>query len=812
MKFLKKQNKMHKNLMFFISLFVSIALSAQESKSTEQFLKEIDQKIPQLLEDFLVPGAAIGIIDNGEIILQKGYGLADVEKGVEVDTKTGFNIGSISKTIAAWGVMKLVKEGKLDLDAPAEKYLTRWHLPESEFDSDEVTIRRMLSHTAGLSLHGYPGWSPKDTLSTIEESLNGRNNGPGRVEIIMEPGTQYKYSGGGFTILQLIIEEVTGQKFEDYMQAEVLNPLGMNNSSYKIDDKIMDSSASGHGKFGELIDFELFTAQAAAGLHTTIEDFTRFAFANLLQIKDYGKYNPILPGFFLQDMMQAVPQARGRYGYGLGYFVESIPGTSVVLNGHRGANDGWHAIFNVNSKTNDGFIMITNGGSGHHVYSSIFYDWVLWKLGVSLEEWHNAKPSIANKLKVNIDNTGIDDIATFYKDLKKNQADKYDFSESQLNQFGYHYLSKGDFEKSIAIFKLNVDAFPNSANVYDSYGEALLKNGDREAAIENFKKSVKLNPGNENAIKVLNDLGVSKEDIIYKVPVEHLKLLTGEYNMLYNLTWNIAIELEKEELVGRDGNYNFRILPIGENAFINSDDQAPLIFDTNDPKAINMMLKGKYKFRKTAEIKPSIARHLLNRIDSLGMDNIEDVYWDLRKNQFEKYDFSEWRLNALGYYFINQKDLEKAQIILKLNTEAFPDAFNTYDSYGEVLLMQGAKEEGIENYKKSIALNPGNEHAIKILNDLGISTDDLTVKVPIEQLELLAGEYININDEEWTLIFELENEELVGKDGDYKFKLFPSKENTFIIPNDGASWVFDTKDPKAIKLVFREDYSFKKVK
>ena len=137
-------------------------------------------------------------------------------------TQTGFNIDSISKTIAAWGVMKLVEEGKIDLDAPAENYITRWKLPESDFDSKKVTVRRLLSHTAGLSLHGYPGWTANDRLSTIEESLDGRNNGPGRVEMIIKPGTKWKYSGGGYTILQLIVEEVTGQKFEDYMQTQVL--------------------------------------------------------------------------------------------------------------------------------------------------------------------------------------------------------------------------------------------------------------------------------------------------------------------------------------------------------------------------------------------------------------------------------------------------------------------------------------------------------------------------------------------------------------------------------------------------------------
>ncbi|MFT7604442.1 MAG: CubicO group peptidase (beta-lactamase class C family), partial [Saprospiraceae bacterium] len=276
------QTIMTKQLMLLYVFLLPFSLIGQKkSKDIAQFVNELDQKIPQLLNDFIVPGAAIAIIENGKIILQKGYGYSDIDKKIKVNNLTGFNIASISKTVAAWGVMKLVQEGKIDLDAPAEKYLNRWHLPKSKFDADEVTIRRLLSHTAGLSLHGYPGWSPSDILPTIEESLEGKNNGPGGVEIIMEPGTKWKYSGGGYSILQLIIEEVTGEKFEVYMQGEILNPLGMTNSSYTIDEKILNASSQEYDSFGEVIDFELFTAQAAAGLHTTIEDFTKFAQASL---------------------------------------------------------------------------------------------------------------------------------------------------------------------------------------------------------------------------------------------------------------------------------------------------------------------------------------------------------------------------------------------------------------------------------------------------------------------------------------------------------------------------------------------------
>jgi CubicO group peptidase (beta-lactamase class C family) len=125
------------------------------SISQKDYLIELDKKTPTWLEEFIVPGAAIVLIEDGEVILQKGYGFADVKKNAKIEDRTGFNIGSISKTIAAWGFMKLVEESKIKLDSPAEKYLIRLHFPESEYNANKVTIRRLLSHTAGLSLHGY---------------------------------------------------------------------------------------------------------------------------------------------------------------------------------------------------------------------------------------------------------------------------------------------------------------------------------------------------------------------------------------------------------------------------------------------------------------------------------------------------------------------------------------------------------------------------------------------------------------------------------------------------------------------------------
>lgn len=495
-------------LILFFVFFLFLKINAQEkSKSIEQFLNKLDNKTPKLLNDFFVPGAAIAIIENGEIILQKGYGYSNIDNKTKVNITSGFNIGSISKTVTAWGIMKLVQEGKIDLDAPAEKYLTRWHLPESVFDSNKVTIRRLLSHTAGLSLHGYPGWSPKDKLPTIEESLNGKTNGPGRVEIVVEPGTKWKYSGGGFSILQLIIEEVTKQKFEYFMQTQIFLPLGMKNTSFTIDDKIMSLSSREYDMFGEEIDFELFTAKAAAGLHTTIEDFSKFALVSLYKNEKYSQN--VLSANYLELMMKPAPASNE--GYGLGYEVSEIPEFSLTLHGHGGGNTGWSALLMVNQLTNDAFVMLTNAGIGHKVYRQIFCEWINWVTNKKSPDDCKVLPSISNAIKQILDTKGVDDIEKSYFKLKNNEANKYDFSEEQLNELGYHYINKNNVAFAVSVLEINVAAFPNSFNVYDSYAEALLKQGKNKKAIENYKKSIKLNPENKHGINVLKELGVTLE-------------------------------------------------------------------------------------------------------------------------------------------------------------------------------------------------------------------------------------------------------------------------------------------------------------
>ncbi len=478
-----------------LGLLAGVAAFGQD---VSVFTSKLDATVPGFLAKYRVPGVGVALISGGEVIYLRGYGQADVAAALPVTAETGFNIGSISKTVAAWGLMKLVEEGKLDLDAPVSRYLTRWQIPKSDFNPDGVTLRRLLSHTAGLSLHGYPGFGPDDTLPSIVASLNGATNGSGPVTIIHEPGSKWKYSGGGYTIAQLLVEEVTGMSFEDYMRKSVLGPLGMSNSDYALGPAILAHSAKCYNELGGETPNPRFTAMAAAGLHTTIEDLAHFACAALADGKGKLAGRGVLKPETIQLMMSP---ATNSPNYGLGYSVDR-PNPSVTFNGHGGSNRGWQAELNVAPATGDGLVLVTNGSNGWAVNARIHNLWTDWRYGFKRDFEDPLELTLLNEL----DAHGLEAAVALYRKAKAEPGKAEGVRESMLNNLGYQLMGQRKLEDAIAIFKLNVEAFPESANTYDSLGEAYMNHGDRELAIWNYKKSLELNPGNDNAKVMLKKL------------------------------------------------------------------------------------------------------------------------------------------------------------------------------------------------------------------------------------------------------------------------------------------------------------------
>lgn len=478
-------------------VFAILCCSVAFGQDTSGFSGRLDAEVPGFLEKYRVPGVGVALIRQGEVVYMRGFGMADAAAGVPVTVQTGFNIGSISKTVAAWGLMKLVEEGKLDLDAPVSRYLKRWQIPKSDFNPDGVTLRRLLSHTAGLSLHGYPGFGPNDTLPSVVESLNGATNGSGPVTIIHEPGSKWKYSGGGYTIAQLLVEEVTGQPFADYMRKAILEPLGMTRSDYTLSPTILAHSAKAYDELGGETPNPRFTAMAAAGLHTTTADLALFACAAVADGKG------LLPGRGVlkpETLMSMIAPAANSPRYGLGYSIDQdIPNVTRV--GHGGSNRGWQAHFHVVPATGDGLVVVTNASNGWAVLAQIFGIWADWRYGHKIPFEDPLEILLLNEL----DARGVDAAIALFQKVRAEKGKAEGVREFVLNNLGYQ-LMPHKLEHAIAIFKLNVEAFPESANVYDSLAEAYMNHGDRELAIANYRKSLELNPDNANAVAMIKKM------------------------------------------------------------------------------------------------------------------------------------------------------------------------------------------------------------------------------------------------------------------------------------------------------------------
>ncbi|PWB27449.1 serine hydrolase domain-containing protein [Flavobacterium sp. HTF] len=319
-----------------------------------------------------VPGIAVAVIQNGKIISIQCIGYADSATKKPITPQTIFNIGSISKVVSAWGFMKLTENGLVQLDEPVNQSLTRWQLPKSQYDISKVTLRRLLSHTSGLSVHGYGGFEQGTKILSLEESLNGKTkkNGEG-VHLINEPGTKWDYSGGGYTLAQLFLEEKTKEKFADYMKKNVFQPLGLVNTSYEWTEGMKANSATAYDTLGNAIKNRIFTEQAAAGLQTSVLDLAHFA--ELSITTDSRKLNKVLKPETIQLMEQPVFPYSNEGESGLGYRFMNYEGLQTI--GHTGENVGWSAAMFLHLPTKSGIVMLCNGSNGDRVWFPIYQSW-----------------------------------------------------------------------------------------------------------------------------------------------------------------------------------------------------------------------------------------------------------------------------------------------------------------------------------------------------------------------------------------------------------------------------------------------------
>ena len=356
-------------------------LSAQQPTRIEHGLRPAVRLVdrPDTTFDLLdrmryyhVPGVSIAVVDGEQVIWAKGFGVKAFGGSEPVDTSTLFLAGSISKPVFATGVLKLVEEGKLDLDKDVNDYLHSWHLPASAFTRDQkVTLRRLLSHSAGLTVWGFPGYELGTPLPTVQQVLNGEK--PANTPAVRNdtiPGARWRYSGGGITIAQLLATEVAGESFPELMRRLVLRPATMVHSTYENPPPppYAQFASSGHEKRDTVVTggYHVYPEMAAAGLWTTASDLGRWGLS-IMRAYNGSAGGPLSPKMAKQMLTPQVEVPSTFSGpeksyWGLGVELHGA-GDSLRFS-HGGRDEGFVADLVMWPARRRGIVIMTNGVSG----------------------------------------------------------------------------------------------------------------------------------------------------------------------------------------------------------------------------------------------------------------------------------------------------------------------------------------------------------------------------------------------------------------------------------------------------------------
>jgi CubicO group peptidase (beta-lactamase class C family) len=457
------------------------------------------------------------VAENGEVIYEKGVGWANVAWEIPNTPDTKHRIGSVTKQFTSALVLQLAEEGKIELQAPIRTYLPGYPEPQGS----KVTVHHLLNHTSGIpSYTGLPDFGAMvrdpyepDELIAVVSSL----------PLEFEPGTDWAYNNSGYFLLGRILENVTGEDYADLLRERLLAPVGLDDSGY--DDYAGIESREAEGYRNALTGLEhaayLDTSlpYAAGMMYSTVRD---------LYAWDRALYDGATP--FGEMGTKELWFTPGLQDYAYGWHVADVQvgeeGPTVRVIEHGGGINGFSTAFRRYPGQQNLVVVIDNaeGNSGAVAdqIARVLYD----------QPVEAPKPEIARVVVSTFEQEGTEAGIVEYRRLRAEAPDAYDFSERQLNTLGYHFLGKGETETAIAVFRLNVEQYPDAFNTYDSLGEAYREAGQIDLAIENYRRSVELNPGNANGRRALVEMGVELEEAEgLSLPVETLERYVGDYEI-----------------------------------------------------------------------------------------------------------------------------------------------------------------------------------------------------------------------------------------------------------------------------------------
>jgi CubicO group peptidase (beta-lactamase class C family) len=459
-------------------LIAGLYARPQSKTTAKEAIEKLKQDVPDLIQQADIPGIS--------------YGLVNTNTDRPVTPRTVFEAASLSKCVFAYGVLRLVDQGKLNLDTPLVKYLSNnYDVPDARINL--ITARHVLTHSSG-----FPNWREFDHSKTLQIHFN--------------PGEKWSYSGEGIVYLSKVIEKITDLPLEDVMQLLVFKPLDMKSSSYTWLAKFDTLKAYRHDGFGKMtgrtekisggLEAIKGETNAAASLTTNAADYAKFIIAvmNGTGLKKATWEQMLKPGI---RVTSKYPQL----AWGLGVGLETMPDGTWFW--HWGDNGDAKAFFMASASGKNGVVYFANGSTGLSIAREILDDAVGGKHPSLDNLGYERYNSPSRKLLKSIIVDSTAKTLNVYRELRKKDTTQL-ISEQDMNSVGYALISVNRLDDALAVFKQNVDDFPQSWNAWDSYAEGYMDKGDNETAIKYYKKSLELNPQSENGKKMLANLEAKK--------------------------------------------------------------------------------------------------------------------------------------------------------------------------------------------------------------------------------------------------------------------------------------------------------------
>jgi len=460
-----------------------------------ELAEDLDKLISETIESFNLPGVAVGVVRRNSVAYAKGFGVLNADTGGEVTEHTLFHMASVAKPFVATAIMQLVEQGKIDLDERVKTYLPYFTLADERYR--EITIRQMLSHSSGMPDVQDYGWDHPEydegALERYARSLTDQS-------LLFDPGQNFRYSNMAFNVLGDVICKVSGQPFSDYVKAHILNPLGMRNSTFLFE-MPPELVASPHIQGLTPVVSPIYPYHRAHGpsstLHSNVLETCNWAMANLNR-GEYGGSRILQSGSY-DVLWKPHTRVNETASAGLSWLIREHKGHRAVV--HAGGDLGFGSMLILLPELSIAVVMMKNAdfGPGEELAHAVL-DYALG------DEPEPLRAPVMYPIAKTIAEEGIEKSVERYYELRGEESCTYAFDESHLSTLGYFLLSLGKVREAKEIFRLNMEVYPDSSNVYDSYAEACTISGDRRDAIVNYKKSLELDPGNQNAVEKLKML------------------------------------------------------------------------------------------------------------------------------------------------------------------------------------------------------------------------------------------------------------------------------------------------------------------